>query len=577
MIPAEFGPIANHVWQSTLFAGAAALLTLALRRNQARVRYAIWLAASYKFLIPFSWLVSIGHLFEWRSAPPLVPQAIATVTNVVGTPVFLMPSASVGAMPEHSSVLPAAIWCIWACGFLIVTAGWAREWWRIRRMVKTGTRLDLGLAIPVVSVTSQLEPGVFGIFRPVLLFPEQIRERLAPEQLRAVIAHELCHVRRRDNLAAAIHMLVEALFWFHPLVWWLDARIVDERERACDEEVLQMGSEPTAYVETILAVCKLYVAAPVACVSGISGSDLKKRVVNIMANRLIEDLSSARKLQLSVLGMVVIVVPIVFGIVTAPLLHAQSSVNADSGKAADGKMSFEVVSIKPHAPDNGPRTAVGMGAADPSRWSAINVTAKNLITEAYLVRSFQVLGGPTWIDSERFDVDAKVDDATAAQLQRLSSREQNQQMDLMLRSLLIDRFKLQATRETKEEPVLALVVAKGGPKLKETSGGNTFANATMSNGLMTATMTDEPISNFAVSLSVQLQQPVLDQTGLTGKYDFTLKYVPQIGLSPDVSAADTLGPTIFDAVQDQLGLKLESTKGPVETITINDIEEPTPN
>ena len=79
---------------------------------------------------------------------------------------------------------------------------------------------------------------------PVLLWPEGLSERLDDAHLEAVIAHELCHVRRRDNLAAAIHMLVEAVFWFHPLVWWLGARLIDERERACDEEVLQRGSAP---------------------------------------------------------------------------------------------------------------------------------------------------------------------------------------------------------------------------------------------------------------------------------------------------------------------------------------------
>src|SRR4029077_8104902 len=99
------------------------------------------------------------------------------------------------------------------------------------------------------------------------------------------LAHELCHVRHRDNLTAAIHMLVEALFWFYPPVWWLGARLIDERERACDEEVLHLGGEPQVYAEGILKVCKSYLETPMACVSGISGSDLKKRIMRIMAKR----------------------------------------------------------------------------------------------------------------------------------------------------------------------------------------------------------------------------------------------------------------------------------------------------
>ena len=84
-----------------------------------------------------------------------------------------------------------------------------------------------------------------GLFRPILLLPADITERLQPRELQAILAHELCHVRRRDNLTSAIHMIVEAVFWFYPLVWWIGARLVEERERACDEAVLSLGNEPT--------------------------------------------------------------------------------------------------------------------------------------------------------------------------------------------------------------------------------------------------------------------------------------------------------------------------------------------
>jgi beta-lactamase regulating signal transducer with metallopeptidase domain len=119
------------------------------------------------------------------------------------------------------------------------------------------------------------EPGVFGVRRPVLLLPAGITDRLTPPQLKAIVAHELCHVRRRDNLATAIHMGVEALFWFHPLVWWLGARLMEERERACDEEVLLMGSEPETYAEGILKICELYLESPLRCVSGVTGANLR--------------------------------------------------------------------------------------------------------------------------------------------------------------------------------------------------------------------------------------------------------------------------------------------------------------
>ena len=112
----------------------------------------------------------------------------------------------------------------------------------------------------------------------MLLLPEGIANRLTPEQLQTILDHELCHVRRRDNLTAAIHMLVESVFWFHPLVWWIGARLVEERERACDEQVLRSGNEPRAYAEGILKVCQFYLASKLACVAGVSGAQLKMRI-----------------------------------------------------------------------------------------------------------------------------------------------------------------------------------------------------------------------------------------------------------------------------------------------------------
>ena len=126
---------------------------------------------------------------------------------------------------------------------------------------------------------------MFGILRPVLLWPRDIDMRLDDAQVHAILAHELAHVRRRDNLTAAMHMFVEAVFWFHPLVWWIGARLVDERERACDEEVVRLGNDPHVYAESILKTCQFYVESPLTCVPGVTGSDLKKRIERIMSHR----------------------------------------------------------------------------------------------------------------------------------------------------------------------------------------------------------------------------------------------------------------------------------------------------
>jgi GWxTD domain-containing protein len=161
-----------------------------------------------------------------------------------------------------------------------------------------------------------MEPGVFGIFRPVLLLPEGVARNLTAAQLEPIIAHEMFHVRGRDNLAAALHTIVEAMFWFHPLVWWLGNRLVDERERACDEAVLQMGFPPADYAEGILKVCKGYVAAP-ACVAGVSGSNLRKRIEVIMENRGTRSLTAGMKLLLLIGAAGVLIVPVVTGMMNA--------------------------------------------------------------------------------------------------------------------------------------------------------------------------------------------------------------------------------------------------------------------
>ena len=182
-----------------------------------------------------------------------------------------------------------------------------------------------GIQNPIKLLLSQasMEPGIFGIARPVLLWPQGISARLDGAHLESILAHEVCHVRRRDNLAAAIHMIVQAIFWFHPLVWWLGARLVEERERACDEEVLRLGNPPHLYAESILKVCEFCVESPLACVSGVTGADLKKRIVRIMSERLSDKLTFGRKFLLVVVVVGAVAGPVGFGLVSGSRVLAQ--------------------------------------------------------------------------------------------------------------------------------------------------------------------------------------------------------------------------------------------------------------
>jgi beta-lactamase regulating signal transducer with metallopeptidase domain/Mg-chelatase subunit ChlD len=323
----------NHLWQSTLFTCAIALLTLMLRRNRAAVRHALWLAASVKFLVPFALLIGIGNQVEWRKATAVVQPRMSAMVDKISKP--FAPPASVPSLPAvpraSSSRIPAVLLSLWLCGFVGNSLAWWRRWLRVRAAVRAALPLPLSVPIPVMATSASLEPGVFGLFRPFLVLPVGITECLTPAQFDAVIAHEMCHVRRRDNVTAAIHMVVEALFWFHPLVWWIGARLVAERESACDEMVLRRGSEPQEYAEGILKICELYLESPLQCVAGVTGANLKKRIEAIMSNRIVLRLNFAKKLALAIAGTATLAVPIAMGVMNAPSIQAQSQpLRADS-------------------------------------------------------------------------------------------------------------------------------------------------------------------------------------------------------------------------------------------------------
>jgi TonB family protein len=148
--------------------------------------------------------------------------------------------------------------------------------------------------------------------------------------MQAILAHELCHLRRKDNLTAAFHMLVEALFWFYPLVWWLGARLIAERERSCDEAVLEAGNEPKTYVEGVLKVCKFYLNSSLACAAGVSGGDLNKRMETIMDNRRSIRLTKIKKAILGISASLAIMLPLVTGLLTPTLSLGNTTAQAET-------------------------------------------------------------------------------------------------------------------------------------------------------------------------------------------------------------------------------------------------------
>jgi beta-lactamase regulating signal transducer with metallopeptidase domain len=352
-------------------------------------------------------------------------------------PVAIAPSA-----PLPTSYAPAIMLFIWFCGFSIVVFSWARRWRGIRAVLRTAAPLDLDAPMKIMSSPARLEPGVFGVLRPVLVVPEGILDHLTPEQWRAILAHELRHVRRRDNLTAAIHMAVEAVFWFHPLVWWIGKRLVEERERACDEEALLASGDPQAYAEGILAVCRMYVESPLACVSGVTGSNLKKRIRAIMENRLLARLSLAKKTTLALAAAVAVSVPIAIGV-----LHAQSA----------QRPAFEVASVKPVDPNktffdheiNRERFVLTSNTVD-FIVSAYNLRAACTMKAVAGENRPLILGAPEWARRERFEIRAKLPEGMPDYTGRQFGQGQAAQLDLMIQSLLEERFKLDVCQAVRQ-------------------------------------------------------------------------------------------------------------------------------
>jgi uncharacterized protein (TIGR03435 family) len=452
-----------------------------------------------------------------------------------------------------------------------------REVKALRRLERAG---GIRKRIGILSSRASVEPGIFGISRPVLVWPEGISERLDDAHIEAILAHELGHVRRRDNLFAAIHMLVEAIFWFHPLVWCLGTRLVEERELACDEEVLELGSERQVYAESILKICEFCVRSPLACVSGVTGADLKKRIVRIMTGGCMRKLDLGKKLLLGSAALTAIAVPLAFG-----LAHAAPGRNRVQSPSTLS-FKYEVASVKPTKSDPGSHHT---RTAD-DEYNASNVTLVRLIRQAYGLElalredDGRVVGAPGWADSDSYDIDAKMEASMADALRKLPPQQRMLMRQLMLRALLIDRFKLAVHTESKELPVYSLVLAKNGPKLHEAKPGDTYDKAYKlpsgapagagfhSDAAGEVTGQGVTMADFMRWLSRQVGRTVLDKTGLSGTFDFTLKWNPE-----DKEMSGDGGVSIYEAVQQQLGLKLDSGKGPVEIVVVDHAEKPSGN
>jgi beta-lactamase regulating signal transducer with metallopeptidase domain len=385
----------DHLWQSTLFCAGVWLLTLALRGNRAAVRHGLWVVAGLKFLVPFSLLFSAGAFFSFATPGDAGPPTFGIqvdATPVVSPAILLHETAR-----DPAPVLLIGVTLAWVVGALLIALRWARAWWAAE-VITRAARPAPGTPADVRVTDADIEPAVARVIRPVVLLPAALLVRLDSAQLDAVIAHERAHIARRDNLFTHVQRLVETLFWFYPLVWWIGSRLVDERERACDERVLDEGHDGTAYAEGILAVCRhgCTAAHSPATASALSG-DLTLRIRNILGEARPRALGALKAAALSIATLAVAAGPLAAGAVdVGARRHAAFTVN-------ERLLDDAIIYVQP---------ASGAGSldfgADEHEVRVSNSSLRELVAAAYDVRLTNVTGGGEWLDSPRYEIRAEL-------------------------------------------------------------------------------------------------------------------------------------------------------------------------
>lgn len=574
----------NHLWQSTLVAALAWLVCQTmLRSNSPRVRFGVWLTASLKFLVPFAAIAGIGSRLGVR--PPLTPAQSQQMFDLIRGG-----SSGLATAPFHVSRAPQAAggWenagftafaIFWAIGAAMVLLAWLKNWWAIRGAARSAVPFGNFHGVPVLQSRSmreqRIEPGVFGLWNQSILIPEGMEARLSDVQVQAVLCHEWNHAHRRDNLAAMLQMLAEAIFWFYPVIWMVGRKLMEERELACDQAVLEQ-SEAADYAEGILNVCKLYNSPPMRYVAGISGANLKMRIQAILKNERPRELGTGRRWTLAAALFVAVAGPAIVGFLTAPAAFAQQG-NSFVGLATSIDKKFEVATVKLNDQSS---TSWRLGPPGNGAITIVNRPLRGIIVQSFRTTGNMVFGGPDWIQNENYDITGKGPDPKMT----------NPQVWEMMRSLLIDRFHLKYHIENREMAVFALTIGPRGHKLTLGENGRCAeeikAGKTCGDILVPpygTAMYNMPIGALITGIGVRAGRPIIDKTGLTGRYDDNIAWLPD-GVKLEDLDLEKVPPeyrpqdvSVADALEQQAGLKLVPERAAMPVLVIDSVSRPDPN
>jgi bla regulator protein BlaR1 len=562
----------------TLIAAVIALVLFAMRIKTASVRHAVWAGVVVLMLLLPAW-VAWGP----KASLPVLPPDPAPAVTLLPPP---LPAGRVSTIPASPVPTPTPSPARKGGGH-IATYLLGVGVFLLRLAIGTFRANRLTSASCVVPVT-------VGFLHPRIILPERSRD-WPQAQLDAVLAHEGEHIRRRDPLFQWIALLNRAIFWFHPLAWWLERKLSGLAEEACDAAVIARGYDPREYSEYLLDLARSVERAGTridAVGMAMPGIGLKHRIRQMLSGVPVPRISRPR------MACTVAVCAAAVGIFAAgKLVHAQQG------------LAFEVASIRPsnlRIGDGKSKTKDGGGGLrsglDHLRFNYSD-SLSGLIMRAYSVKGCppiadctRILGGPDWLKKDRFDVQAKMPDGSPAYTFDQFIDGQASQLQLMLQTLLAERFNLKLHREQRQLPVYAMTLTKVGPKLKKAAepeiiqfpDGSMRKNRSLlwtpapgpngerSEHTLQMIVRDRSLQELGDTLSMFIGRPVLDRTGLEGTFDITLEYE----MDPDaanIPGGALAGPAMFTAFREELGIKFEATRGPVDVLVIDHAEKPSEN
>jgi uncharacterized protein (TIGR03435 family) len=575
----------NFLWQGAAIAAVYAMLRGALRRADPNARYAIACVALFALAVApaATWIGSSPGVVH---PLPLAQNHLAPVATVPASP---QGSFTVFAMRSEGGLMPAVVF-VWIAGaalfWLRLAGGWLLAARARRRSIRPGSRewqealgrlsARLGVRRVVRLVVSPLgnTPAVSGWWKPVVFMPIGALAGMPAEQVEALLLHELAHVRRNDHLVNLLQNAAEALLFYHPAVWWVSGHIRLERELCCDDIAAKASGDVFVYASALAEFAEFRrVNARLAMAA--TGGRFRARIARLLGQAEPEfRIGPGAGLAAG----------------AALLALAAFAVNAQSPASP----AFPVASVKRNIEAN-PRR-IGVQLQTGGRLSTHNASLRLLLQNAYRIQAFQIAGGPDWVNRDGYDIEAKPESAV-----------DEAQARVMFQNLLLQRFRMTIHRETRELPEYALTLAKGGIKIEEPKDGSCAETApagpvppgqpgpcgrvriVMSAGGIELRGSKIPIPELVGILATVMGSPVVDRTGYRGNLEVNVPFTPDdttAGLpgsggrsAPDGPriATDPNQPTIFAALEERLGLKLESTKGPVEVIVIDHVERPSEN